>query len=146
MIEKNILEKVLARAMATGADFAEVFVERTKENEIVMTGGKLDSIHDGLLSGAGIRVFNGLRSVHVSTTDITQSGLMACAAKAADVIGQSRSERMIRLTERLNGDRHPIKTVPSSVSNAVKLEIVKEADAAARGGGMTAPSHRLRPD
>ena len=48
MIEKNILEKVLARAMATGADFAEVFVERTKENEIVMTGGKLDSIHDGL--------------------------------------------------------------------------------------------------
>ncbi|RHP30476.1 TldD/PmbA family protein [Lachnotalea sp. AF33-28] len=133
MIEKNILEKVLARAMATGADFAEVFVERTKENEIVMTGGKLDSIHDGLLSGAGIRVFNGLRSVHVSTTDITQSGLMACAAKAADVIGQSRSERMIRLTERLNGDRHPIKTVPSSVSNAVKLEIVKEADAAARG-------------
>lgn len=132
MIEKNILEQVLARAMTTGADFAEVFVERTKENEIVMTGGKLDSIHDGLLSGAGIRVFNGLRSVHVSTTDITQSGLMSCAAKAADVIGQSCSERMIRLTERLNGDRHPIKTVPSSVSNAVKLEIVKEADAAAR--------------
>ena len=50
MITKRLLEEVLVKALSTGADFAEVYVERTKENNIFMIGGKVDSIKDRLIS------------------------------------------------------------------------------------------------
>ena len=39
MITKALLEEVLAKAMSTGADFAEVFAENTRANSVYMVGG-----------------------------------------------------------------------------------------------------------
>ena len=57
MLTKKLLEEVLVKALSTGADFAEVYVERTKENNIFMINSKVDSIKDRLISGVGIRIF-----------------------------------------------------------------------------------------
>ena len=46
MISKIILTEVLHKAMSTGADFAEVYVENTKENNIHMIDNKVESIRD----------------------------------------------------------------------------------------------------
>ena len=59
MIAKAILNRVLARAMSTGADFAEIFAERTLNKNIQMVDGKVNEIADSLLSGVGIRIFAG---------------------------------------------------------------------------------------
>lgn len=55
MIAKSILNAVLAKAMSTGADFAEVFAERTLNKSINMVDGKVDEIADTVISGVGIR-------------------------------------------------------------------------------------------
>ena len=126
MISKSILNAVLAKALSTGADFAEVFAERTLSKNISMIDSKVSEITDSLLSGVGIRILKGTKSVYASTTDMSYSGLINCAAQVASALSGVPNGKSIHLTETLFGDIHPIRIVPSSVPNAQKIELLKE--------------------
>ena len=131
MIPKHICERVLAAAVATGADYAELFCENTLNHAINIIGAKVDSIHDAVVAGAAVRVFKGLRSVMATTVDTTEAGLVKCAASAAEALGQGNAEISIVLRERRFGDIHPIKVVPADVTNAEKIALLKEGTTAA---------------
>jgi len=132
MISREICERVLCKAVSTGADYAEIFAENTIDHAINMIDSKVDSINDTVIAGAGIRVYKGLRSVMATTIDTSEAGLLRCAEKAAEALGQGTAEISINLSERIYGDIHPIRIVPSSVGNARKAEILKEGYFAAR--------------
>jgi len=132
MISREICRRVLARAVSTGADYAELFAENTVNHNIHMIDSKVDSIRDAVIAGAAVRVYKGLRSVMASTVDTSESGLLRCAEQAAEALGQGSAQIDIVLRERLFGDIHPVKIVPSSVANARKVEILKEGYFAAK--------------
>ena len=132
MISRELCERVLAAASSTGADYAEVFAENTVDHTISLISGKIDRIDDTLIAGVGIRAFKGLRSVSASTVDTSEAGLIRCAKSVADALGQGKAELNIILRERIFGDIHPIKTVPSTVPNADKTAILKEGCFAAK--------------
>ena len=98
MLNRNLLERVLERTMITGADFAEIFAEKTRSSVVSYVNSKIDAITDNTISGVGIRAFIGTKTVFASTTDISEQGLMNCAASVADAIGISTSEKQIILT------------------------------------------------
>ncbi|MDD6201097.1 MAG: TldD/PmbA family protein [Firmicutes bacterium] len=132
MISREICRKVLLRAVSTGADYAEIFAENTVNHNISMIDSKVESIRDAVVAGAAVRVYKGLRSVMATTVDTSESGLLRCAEKAAEALGQGSAAMDIVLRERLFGDIHPIRIVPSSVANARKAEILKEGYFAAK--------------
>ena len=132
MITREICQRVLRKAVSTGADYAELFAENTVNHSINMIAGKVDSIKDAVVAGAAVRVYKGLRSVMASTVDTTEAGLLACAEKAAEALGQGTAEIDIVLKERLFGDIHPVNVCPASVANAEKVAIVKEGYFAAK--------------
>lgn len=132
MISRIICERVLQKAVSTGADYAEIFAENTVDHVINMIDSRVDSVNDSVIAGAGIRVFKGLRSVMATTTDTSEAGLLRCAEKAAEALGQGTAEISITLHERLFGDIHPVRVVPSSVSNREKVNLLKEGYFAAK--------------
>ena len=132
MISRDLCQRVLQKAAATGADYAELFAENTNNHNINMIASKVDSIKDTVIAGAAVRVYKGLRSVMASTTDTSEAGLLRCAEKAAEALGQGTAAMDIVLKERLFGDIHPVQVVPSSVANARKVEILKEGYFAAK--------------
>lgn len=132
MITREICQRVLQKAVATGADYAEIFAENTTNHTINMIADKVDAISDTVISGASVRVYKGLRSVMASTVDMSESGLMRCAEQAAEALGQGSAAIDIVLRERLFGDIHPVKVVPSTVSNREKVAILKDGYFAAR--------------
>ena len=132
MISREICQRVLHKAVSTGADYAEIFAEHTINHSISMISNKVDAINDTVVAGAAVRVYKGLRSVMASTVDTSESGLLACAEKAAEALGQGEAQIDIVLRERLFGDIHPVVVVPSSVGNTRKVEILKEGYFAAR--------------
>lgn len=132
MISREVCERVLAAAASTGADYAELYAENTKEHGITMISDRVDGIHDAVIAGVGIRVFKGLRSVAASTVDTTEAGLITCAKKVAEALADGKAELSIVLTERLYGDIHPIVRVPSTVSNEEKVAVLRTAYGAAR--------------
>ena len=133
MIPKEICERVLAKAASTGADYAELFAEDTLNHSVDLIGGKVDSVHDAQIAGAAVRVFQGLRSVMATTVDTTEAGLLRCAQRAAEALAEGSAEVSVTLRERLYGNIHPIRVVPSGVPNADKVAILREACSAASG-------------
>ena len=132
MIPRDICAAVLRRAVATGADYAELYAQNTVNHSGRMIADKVDAINDTVVAGASVRVFKGLRSVTASTVDTSEAGLLRCAEQAAEALGQGSAQIEIVLKERLFGDIHPIAVVPSSVGNAAKVEILKDGYFAAR--------------
>lgn len=132
MIPREVCEQVLARAMTTGADYAELFAQHTTDHSIHMIDSRVDQISDAVTSGAAVRVYKGLRSVMATTVDKSASGLLRCAEQAAEALGQGDAQIQIVLRERTFGDIHPVRIVPSSVGNARKVEILKTGYFAAR--------------
>ena len=127
IISKILLEDVLAAAMSTGADFAEVYAERTRDNGIRFLNGKIDTANDSVTSGVGIRAFIGTRTVYATTTDLSRSGLIRCAKAVADALGQSREQVGIHLTERIFPNIHPVKVLPGSTPMNIRTDILKDA-------------------
>ena len=132
MISREICQRVLRKAVSTGADYAEIFAEHTINHSISMIASKVDSISDTVIAGAAVRVYKGLRSVMASTVDTSETGLLRCAEQAAEALGQGEAQIDIVLKERLFGDIPPVKIVPSTVDNREKVAILKDGYFAAR--------------
>ena len=132
MISRDVCQRVLKAALATGADYAEIFAENTVNNTISMIANKVENIRNTVIAGAAVRVFKGLRSVMASTVDTSEPGLIRCAERCAEALGQGSAQMEIVLRERLFGDIHPVITCPSSVGNKEKIDILKAGYFAAR--------------
>ena len=125
MISREICQRVLQKAVSTGADYAEIYAENTVNHSISMIASKVESVKDTVIAGAAVRVYKGLRSVMASTVDTSEEGLLKCAESAADALGQGTAAIDIVLKERLFGDIHPVKIVPASVANKEMVDILK---------------------
>lgn len=132
MIAKSVIERVLERAMTTGADFVELFAERTHITNMFMANSRVEGIRDNTISGVGLRAFVGTRTVFASTSDVSEEGLMRCAASVAAAVGDAKNTPHICLTERIFPNIHPTKIVTSDAHMAQKADILKMSDEAAK--------------
>lgn len=134
MLSKILIEEVLSKALCTGGDFSEIFLEDTVKNSISMVDGKVDNSVSGRDFGIGIRIFKGLNSVYAYTNDASRQSLLETAYKAACAVGSIHNDKGIdiNLTERICSNIHPILYVPSTVSNLKKVNEMKKAHAAAK--------------
>ena len=132
MISKALAQEVLECAISTGADFAELYGEHTRNNSIMMVDGKIDRVGDNLLSGVGIRAFLGTRTVFASTSDISREGLRRCAASVAVAMGELKREVSVVLNERIFPNIHPVTTVPSGVDAKIRADLLREGCFAAK--------------
>ena len=132
MISREVCARVLQKAVSTGADYAELFAENTVNHSINMIASKVDSIKDSTIAGAAVRVYKGLRSVMATTVDTSEAGLLRCAEKAAEALGEGTAAMDIVLRERIFADIHPVRICPVSVSNREKVAVLKEGYFAAK--------------
>ena len=132
MLEKRLLEEILGIATSTGADFAEVYCELTRNGRVVLMGGKIETIADNTVSGVGIRAFLGTKTVYGSTSDISRAGLIKCAKSVAEAMGDKHAPQNVVLTERTFPNIHPVKIVPSTAEMKTKISLLREACTSAK--------------
>ncbi len=131
MLEKQTAFDVLAEAMKTGGDFAEIFLEDRRNHALQMRGGKLDTVLSGRRHGAGIRVFQNLTAVYVYTNDTSRDGLLDCARRAAAAVKNAVPGVPAALQKHEVASIHPIAQLPTAVKAAKKAEKLRAAHAAA---------------
>ncbi len=132
MLTREVCQRVLQKAVSTGADYAEIFAENTVNHSINMIANKVDSIKDSVIAGAAVRVYKGMRSVMATTVDTTEEGLLRCAGKAAEALGEGTAAMDIVLKEQVLANIHPVRIAPVSVSNKEKVAVLKEGYFAAK--------------
>ncbi len=131
MISKAITERVIGAAMITGADFVEIYAEKTRSASMGFLDGKIDNVGNNTSAGVGIRAFIGTKTVYATTTDMTEAGLMKCAATVAAAVGSIKHEMRISLCERIYPNIHPIKCVPHDADMRTRADILRSACSAA---------------
>ena len=124
---------MLDAGRATGAEFAEVFVEDKRSTSAGLDDGRVEQVTSGRTRGAGIRVVAGETTGFAYTSDLSERGLVAAAQAAAAAARQGgggvRSVALGPLVE------HPVNDVridPREVAKARKVELLQRANEAAR--------------
>ncbi|MBO5939359.1 MAG: TldD/PmbA family protein [Clostridia bacterium] len=125
MIQQSLLEELLAVARSTGGDFSEIYAEHTRSNSLQFVDGKIDKVNDTVLSGVGIRIFKGERTVYASTSDLSREGLLACARSAADAMGEGNAPISICLTKSTVLNRHPVVKHPCTSDLLQRIDLLK---------------------
>ena len=132
MLDQKTMSELISIVLHGGADFVEVFAEHSKNNRIGYSDRRIETVSDRVISGVGIRGFVGTRTYFASTTDLSPSGLRACAQRVAQAVG-SPADRIpdFALVERINPNIHPITSVPSTVPAKVRADLLRSACAKA---------------
>ena len=131
-INSKIIEEILGIAVSTGADFAEVYWELTRNGNITLLGGRIDAIADNTVSGVGIRAFLGTRTVYGSTSDISREGLIKCARAVAEAMGEGNAQINIVLRPTAVADIHPVRINPTTADMKDKCDLLRVATEASR--------------
>jgi TldD protein len=132
MLNKNLIEDILNEALATGGDFAEIFLEEKKGTSLYLIDDKVEQVLSGIDLGIGIRIFKGLFSVYVYTNDLKKESLLQIVRKAANAIQGTEKDIKINLIKQEIENKHQILISPSSVLKNEKVNLMKKAAFAAK--------------
>jgi TldD protein len=131
LIERETAERVLARALARGGEFAEVFCEESSSHSARLDQRRVEELGSAHERGAGIRVVVGATTGFAHTADLSEASLLA-AAEAASVVARSGTSRTVSLGEpSLHRGSHVVD--PLGVDPGRKVRLLEQADQAARG-------------
>jgi TldD protein len=128
------LEAVLGSALARGAEYADVFLERTIQDSVALEDGIVKSGDRHVAQGVGVRAQVGERQGYAHTNEVTLESLRVAAGTARAIAeggGGARSVA-IRASGRPERDLYPLATAPTDVPVAEKIELLSAIDQYAR--------------
>ncbi len=136
MLDESLVASTLDTAMTGGADWAEVFVEDKRTSSARFDDGRIEELTSGRDRGAGIRVVAGDTTGFAHTADLSEAGLRSAAeAAAAAARGGGGGVNKVSL-ERQHASRSvDITTYPETIAKATKVELLTQANEAAREAG-----------
>ncbi len=84
-VSDGLCRKVLARALAKGGDYADLYFEHTISNYIMLEDGKVNRAFSGVELGVGIRTVKGDQVGYGFTQEMTESSMLNAAGTAATI-------------------------------------------------------------
>src|SRR5207249_465185 len=100
VIDRDLLQQTLDRALERGGDFAEIFVEDRRSSSGRFDDGRVEELSSGRDRGAGLRVVRGETTGFAHTADLTAEGLARAAEAAAGAAREGRGgTHVVALTD-----------------------------------------------
>ena len=132
LLPLSLVEKLLSAAMARGAGFAEVYVEKATSTAVSLDEGKIKSAQVGSITGVGVRAIRGAQVGYAYSDDLDDEALLRTAQTAALIADGTREPGPVRMARRPLPTHYQVKQPLESVDVARKISLVMAADAAAR--------------
>jgi TldD protein len=133
LLDPAVAERVLARALARGGEFAEVFVERRSGLTMAIDESRIEAVQSGAEEGAGVRVLSGGTTHFAHVDGLDPADLERAADEAAGALNGERVEpRSLRAQA---PSPLPVECPPGAVPAERKAELLRELDERGRGAG-----------
>ncbi len=129
--DKATLFEAIEIALSNGGQYAELFFENTKNNNISYLDKKVDTMNLGLMHGVGLRVIHDMKTIYLYSNDTSIANIMKLAQNASAVINTNKQKAQAFTTGEYK-DNHPLHTDPFGVPFADKIEILKSLDEKSR--------------
>src|SRR5277367_6388412 len=91
-LDDSSIERLLALAMERGADFAEVYAERTERTSASLEDGKIRSASFGVDQGVGIRAISAAKVGYAYSDDLDLTALENAARTAAHIAASGQPQ------------------------------------------------------
>ncbi|HWN72579.1 MAG TPA: TldD/PmbA family protein [Solirubrobacterales bacterium] len=133
LLDQGVAERVLARALANGGRFAEVFAERRRGQVLAIDESRIESVQSGAEEGAGVRVVEGSTTYFAHVDGLDPADLERAADEAAAALkGERREPQPLQARA---ATPLPIERRPEDVPAARKAEMLRELDERGRAKG-----------
>jgi TldD protein len=126
------LEKVLRAALAKGAEFAEIYLEKRTSDTVRIEERIVREASRGITVGAGIRAIAGEKVGYAYTDGIEPESLLEAAGVAGEIATGSGPEPAGLGSVVRAKPRSEARLLPIEIDAAGKIEIARSADEAAR--------------
>jgi TldD protein len=133
LLDQAVAEKALARALAHGGEFAEVFVERRSGLTLAIDESRIESVQSGAEEGAGVRVLSGGTTYFAHVDGLDPDEIERAAGEAAAALRGDRTEPVPLRAETTAS--LPVEQPPDAIPTARKAELLRELDERARAAG-----------
>jgi TldD protein len=134
LVDPGLAERVLARALSRGGDFAELYAERRHGLSATLDDGRVEGASDGAEQGAGIRLIVGEATYFGHTDSLNEAELIAVAASISQA-SRSAPTRPVTLTGAAQIAAQKIRRAPEEVVLEDKVALLRACDETARGTG-----------
>ena len=145
LVEPALAERVLARALSRGGDFAELYAEARHGFGVSIDDRRVERPQGGRERGACVRVVHGDSSYYGHVDGLAEEDLLRVAASVAEGLrGEASEPAALSAAERAGG--HAIEIRPEEVAAARKADLLRACDERARDAGseVSSGAHRLR--
>ncbi|MGB3952040.1 MAG: TldD/PmbA family protein [Solirubrobacterales bacterium] len=134
LIDPGVAERVLAKALARGGDFAEIFCERRHGIAASLENGRVEGASDGVEAGSGIRLVVGDATYFGHVDSLAERDLITVAGSIAQAAGSAAvAPRTVVAATQVNPQR--VVRRPEDVALADKLALLRACDETARAAG-----------
>jgi TldD protein len=134
LIAPALAERIVARALARGGDFAEVFCEEREGLSLAVDESRIERVQSGAERGAGVRVVVGETTYFAHVDGLGDADLERAADAAAAALGGERREPQAIAA----ADAAPLQAIaepPADVESARKANLLRACDERARAAG-----------
>ncbi len=133
MLDAKVAQSVIDHALFLGADFAELFVERKRINDVNTLSSEVQSVQSGIDFGIGIRLACGNKVLYGYTNRTDDAELKRITSELAAKDLRDARYSSTPIDYRVAPDNHPATRVLSGDSEvAAKVDYLLAADCAAR--------------
>lgn len=133
LLDPAVAERVLARALAHGGEFAEIFAERRGGLTLAIDESRIESVQAGAEEGAGVRVLSGATTYFAHVDGLDPADLERAADEAAAALRAERAEpRPLRAEA---PQPQPVEHPPGEAPTERKADLLRELDQRARAAG-----------
>ncbi len=124
-------DRVIARALEKGGDFADVYVENRISRRILMEESKFKSAVFGISQGAGVRVISGDKTGFAYTDELKDEKLMRAAEIASFVAEGNKSVGPIAVKKENRESYVTVKLPLEDIADEKRIDVMKRANQAA---------------
>jgi TldD protein len=131
-IDAALAERLLAAALGSGGDYADLYFEHRSGADFVLEDGRVRTVGRGVTLGLGVRVLRGDATGYAYTEELAEDRMLEAARTAAQIASSGSVPGPIAVRPVALADRYPVAEPTAARAGSDKIEFLKRADAAAR--------------
>ena len=124
-IDESLCQKLLAKALSKGGDFADLYFEYTVSNYLGLEDGKVNQSYGDISLGVGIRTVKGDQIGYGFTQELTEAAMISAAATASTLCNMKATSALPSFNRLKTGNYYPVALDYNGIPANSKLPILQ---------------------
>ena len=124
-IDESLCQRLLAKALSKGGDFADLYFEYSVSNYLGLEDGKVNKSYGNITLGVGIRTVKGDQIGYGFTQELTEPSMMSAAATASTLCDMKPTAVAASFNRLKTGNYYPVALDFNGIPADAKLPLLQ---------------------